>query len=127
MIDTKKLTHPQVLHPSALLKKEKTFNDKLATFLGNSLGSMGFFYICVILDLAELPSVISAHSVLVWVTYIAQTVIQLIALPIISTQQNIQQKQGEAKADVDHHTLTYLATIQDEQLEILKDLQSKVS
>jgi len=119
------MNHPQVIHPQELLKKEKTFNDRLAIFLGNSLGSMGFFYVCVLLDLAELPSVIKAHSVLVWVTYIAQTVIQLIALPIISTQQNIQQAQANAKADTDHKTLTYLAVIQDEQLKILKEIREK--
>lgn len=118
--------HAYVTHPKDLLKKEKSFNDKLAIKLGDSLGSMGFFYVCLILDLAELPSVIKASSVLVWVTYIAQTVIQLVALPIISTQQNIQQAATNAKADADHETLTYLATIQDEQLKILKELHAKI-
>jgi len=117
--------HSKVIHPRELLKKDKRFNNKLANILGNTLGSMGFFYFCVILDIAELPSVIKANSVLIWIAYISQTVIQLIALPILSTQANIQQKQSEAKADVDHQTLTYLATVQDEQMKELQ-LQTEI-
>ena len=120
-----KIVHPEVVHPKELLEKDKRFNNKLANILGNTLGSMGFFYFCVLLDIAELPSVIKTNSVLIWIAYISQTVIQLIALPILSTQANIQQKHTEAKADTDHRTLTYLATIQDEQLEILKELKQR--
>jgi len=120
--------HEHVRHPSHFIK-EKTgfakFNRWLAVKLGNTLGSMPFFYLCVVLDIAELPSVIKAHSVLIWIAYISQTVIQLIALPILSVQANIQQENQQAKADADHQTLTYLATIQDEQLKILKYLKEK--
>jgi hypothetical protein len=62
------------------------------------------------LDLVMLPPVISANSAMVWVTYIAQTVLQLILLPIILVGQNVIQAQNDAKADTDHNTLTYLAT-----------------
>ena len=58
-----------------------------------------------------LPPVIRSGSVMVWVTYIAQTVLQLVLLPIIMVGQNVIQSQNEAKADADHHTLTYLATL----------------
>lgn len=125
------MAHREVIHPKELLAKEenrfKAFNNALASKLGNLLGSMPFFYVCVLLDLIELPPVIASHSAVLWINYIAQTVIQLIALPIISTQSNLQQKQNDAKADADHHTLTYLAEIQDEQLQILKDLKDKQS
>ena len=120
--------HKFVKHPDFFIREKQgiaKFNRALAIKLSSLLGSMGFFYICVILDLIELPPVISSHSVIVWIAYISQTVIQLIALPILSTQQNIQQEQNQAKADADHRTLTYLATIQDEQLSILKELREK--
>lgn len=120
--------HKNVIHPQAALARTSgfaRFNEWLAIQLGNKLGSMGFFYVCAVLDLVELPPVIAAANVITWINYVAQTVIQLIALPIISTQQNIQQKLNDAKADVDHHAITYLATLQDEQLAILKDLQAK--
>lgn len=74
----------------------RRFNAWLANRLANALGSMEFFYICVVMDLVELPPVIRAHDIIVWITYVAQTVIQLIALPIISTQQRLQsQKHNE--------------------------------
>lgn len=78
-------------------------------------------YAFFVLDLFMLPPVIQSHSVMVWVTYIAQTVLQLILLPIIMVGQNVIQAQNEAKADVDHKTLTYLATLQDEQMQELKN------
>ena len=68
------------------------FNEWLAEKLANTLGSMGFFYVCVLLDLIELPPVIQSGSVIIWCTYVSQTVIQLIALPILSVQQKNQDK-----------------------------------
>jgi ferritin len=53
--------------------------------------------------------------------YVAQTVLQLVLLPIIMVGQNVIQSQNEAKADTDHKTLTYLATLQDEQMQELKN------
>jgi ferritin len=44
-----------------------------------------------------------------------------VLLPIIMVGQNVIQSQNEAKADVDHKTLTYLATLQDEQMQELKN------
>jgi ferritin len=58
---------------------------------------------------------------MIWVTYIAQTVLQLVLLPIIMVGQNVIQSQNEAKADTDHKTLTYLAMLQDEQMIELKN------
>lgn len=67
----------------------KSFNEKLAVKLGNILSSVNFFYVCILLDLVELPPVIQAHDIITWCTYLSQTVIQLIALPILGAQQNI--------------------------------------
>lgn len=122
------MSHPQVVHPKELIKIEtgfKRFNQLIAIKLGNSLGSMLFFWFCLILDLVELPPVIASNNLIVWINYIAQTVIQLLALPILGVVANLQQKQSEAKANADHKTLTYLAEIQDEQLVILKELKEK--
>lgn len=74
------------------------FNDWLAEKLGNGLSSMPFFYLCVALDAVELIPVIQAHDVIVWVTYLSQSVIQLIALPILGAQQRINHKRHEEHA-----------------------------
>lgn len=109
--------HPSIKHPKFFIKEKQgfdKFNRAVAIKLGNMLGSMPFFYVCIVLDLAELPAVVSAHSVIAWITYVSQTVIQLIALPIISTQQNIQQESQTAKQEADHHAITYIAHAVDE-------------
>ena len=117
--------HPYVTHPKEFINTELKgifrFNNWLAVKITNSVGTMWCAYAFIVLDLFMLPPVIKANSVMIWVTYIAQTVLQLVLLPIIMVGQNVIQSQNEAKADVDHKTLTYLATLQDEQMKELKD------
>src|SRR5207237_582491 len=48
--------------------------------------------------------------------------IQWWALPALQRSQNKTQAQNEAKAAVDHETLTYLAKLQDEQMTELKGI-----
>jgi len=118
-------THPNVTHPSELRTKEfkgiNKFNDWIAVKITNGVGTMWCAYAFLMLDLFMLPPVIKAASVMVWVTYIAQTVLQLVLLPIIMVGQNVIQAQNEAKAETDHRTLSYLATLQDEQMDELKN------
>jgi hypothetical protein len=117
--------HSQVTHPKDLINKElkgiTKFNYWIAVKITNGVGTMWCAYAFLIIDLFMLPPVIKANSVMVWVSYIAQTVLQLVLLPIIMVGQNVIQAQNEAKADTDHKTLTYLATIQDEQMLELKN------
>lgn len=70
------------------------FNGWLAVKLGAVLSSMNFFWVCVVLDLIELPPVIAQHSVIVWCTYLSSVVFQLLALPVLG----VLQKTGN-----DHH------------------------
>jgi len=117
--------HPHVIHPKELLNKElkgiSKFNYQLAVKITNGVGTMWCAYAFLLIDLLMLPPVIKAHDVIVWVTYIAQTVLQLVLLPIIMVGQNVIQAQNESKAETDHKTLTYLATLQDEQMKELKN------
>ncbi len=73
----------------------KRFNNWLATTLGNGLSSMAFFYFCVVLDLVELGPVIRANDIITWCTYLSQTVIQLIALPVLGAMQKISNDHHE--------------------------------
>ncbi|MCX7974106.1 MAG: hypothetical protein N3B16_06335 [Candidatus Aminicenantes bacterium] len=122
-------THPVVKHPRELIKTElKGFtkiNDLIALKITKAVGTMWCAYAFLILDLFMLPPVIKSESVMVWVTYIAQTVLQLVLLPIIMVGQNVIQAQNEAKSEVDHQTLSYLALLQDEQMEELRN-QTKI-
>jgi hypothetical protein len=117
--------HPHVMHPKELLYRDfnsiSKFNYWIAVKITKGVGTMWCAYAFLLIDLIMLPPVIKAHDVMVWVTYIAQTVLQLVLLPIIMVGQNVIQAQNESKADVDHKTLTYLAVLQDEQMQELKN------
>ena len=116
--------HSQVTHPRELLGKDlkgiKKLNAWIAVKITNGVGTMWCAYAFFCIDLLMLPPVIQSNNIMVWVTYVAQTVLQLVLLPIIMVGQNVIQSQNEAKADTDHKTLTYLATLQDEQMQELK-------
>ncbi|HEY5583255.1 MAG TPA: hypothetical protein VIK78_02045 [Ruminiclostridium sp.] len=117
-------THRSVIHPKELISKDlkgiSKFNYWIAVKITNGVGTMWCAYAFFLIDLLMLPPVIKANNVMVWVTYIAQTVLQLVLLPIIMVGQNVIQTQNESKADTDHKTLTYLAILQDEQMAELK-------
>jgi hypothetical protein len=99
-----------------ILKREpESFNRRTGAKLASVFGSMGFFWICVCLDILALPGLVLtvasslgvkvpawavAISVLVVVvSFLSQTVIQLLALPVIQYSGNIQQELAEALAD----------------------------
>jgi hypothetical protein len=90
----------------------KRINTWLALRLGDGLSNMWFFWFCVLLDLLELPPVISDHNIITWITFISQTVIQLIALPILGAQNKLQnESHSEIHAKLDaihkHHGIRY--------------------
>jgi hypothetical protein len=99
------------------------FNAAIAVGATRGLSSMWFFWFCVALDLVELPAVLSNLTPIVVVTYISQTVIQLLALPLLGAGQRIIAEAQDARAEADHKTLTALHTINVTQLAILHHLE----
>jgi hypothetical protein len=97
-------------------------NAAIAVRATNLLSSMWFFWFCVILDLVELPAVLQNLTPIVVVTYISQTVIQLLALPLLGAGQRIIAAAQDARAEADHKTLTALHAINVNQLQILRRL-----
>lgn len=106
--------HDKVVHPKELVESKESFNTKVAKGLGSILGNMKFFWFCVLLDIAELPAMFSNFSLALLITYVAQTVIQLLALPVLQVYQNIITTLSDAKADADHVALTHIANAVDE-------------
>ncbi len=135
------IEHPEVVHPNELKKEQEgiaKFNTSLALKITNGVGSMWTAYLFTLLALVSLPAILTqghfvpagtfpswliSVSLIALVAWIAQTFIQLVLLPIIMVGQNVIQAQNDAKANVDHHTLTYLATLQDEQMTELKGIR----
>jgi hypothetical protein len=128
-----KLHHSKVFHPEVLLNERKKdqsafadFNDKVAVYISNHVGTMYCAYLFAVIGVTGVVAALTANAFLVLVIgAVSGYFLQLVLLPIIMVAQNVAQKASDAKADADHMTLTYLATIQDEQLEILKDLKGK--
>ncbi len=109
------------LHGSGRLGK---INAAIAVRATSGLSSMWFFWFCFLLDAAELPAVISAGSAIAWVSYLSQTVIQLLALPLLGAGQQIISAQQDARAEADHAILAALHTLGLQQMAILRKLEN---
>jgi len=80
----------------------------------------------ILLDLLELgPVFIKVNNMITWVTYISQTVLQISPASNNYGWPQVIQNQNDAKAEVDHKTLTYLTNLQDKQMVELAN-QSKI-
>src|SRR5689334_15088033 len=74
------------------------FNSRLAVLITRSVGSMWAAYLFALLTLVSLPAAINSHDPLIIVSWIAQTFLQLVLLPIIIVGQNVQAAANDARA-----------------------------
>ncbi len=86
-------------------------NTRLAVGITRKVGSMWCAYAFALLALISLPAAISTHDPLIIVTWIAQTFLQLVLLPIIIVGQNVQAAASDARAESDHKTLLAIHTL----------------
>src|SRR3989442_13217582 len=91
----------------------------LKSITNHVLASVILFDIALIVPLLTLNA---PDSVKITLGVISGSWIQWWALPALQRSQNKTQGQNEAKAQVDHETLTYLAKLQDEQMTELKGI-----
>jgi hypothetical protein len=85
-----------------------------------------------VLALISLPSAIKTGSSIVIISWIAQTFLQLVLLPIIIVGQNVQAAASDARAESDHETLNSIHTltaevykISEQQFKILEILEKR--
>jgi tetratricopeptide (TPR) repeat protein len=81
------------------------FNSRLALIITKSVGSMWCAYLFAMLAMVSLPAAISSHDPIIIVSWIAQTFLQLVLLPIIIVGQNVLAAASDARAESDHKTL----------------------
>lgn len=116
--------HIHVKHPAEILAAKKEakklsnpllyLNDAVLEWITNHvLASVILFDIALIIPLLTLNA---PDSVKITLGVISGSWIQWWALPALQRSQNKTQAQNDAKAEVDHETLTYLANLQDEQM-----------
>jgi uncharacterized membrane protein len=101
------------------------FNTWLAVKITKSVGSMWAAYVFAVIALISLPAAIQSGSPLVMVSWIAQTFLQLVLLPIIIVGQNVQAAASDARAESDHETLISIHTLTAE-VHTIAEQQTKI-
>jgi hypothetical protein len=102
------------------------FNNHLAVLITKAVGTMWAAYLFVILALVSFPQALDAFQrgdTLTGITWLSQSFLQLVLLPIIIVGQNVISVSQDARAEADHETLTALHTINVRQLQLLEQQQ----
>ena len=104
------------------------FNNWLAVLITRAVGTMWAGYLFVLIALVSLPQALTAFvqgDTVTGITWLSQSFLQLVLLPIIIVGQNIISASQDARAAADHETLTALHTMNVRQLQILEQ-QEKI-
>ena len=104
----------------------KTFNKKIAILVTNGVGTMACAYIFAAIALISLPKAIQSHDVIVIVSWIAQTFLQLVLLSIIMVGQQIGSEKVDQQISETH--AASLAEFELAKLEVaeLKKINSEI-
>src|SRR6266849_243553 len=104
------------------------FNSRMAVLITKSVGTMWAAYVFALLALISLPQALMAFirgDTVVGVSWLSQSFLQLVLLPIILAGQNVISASQDARAAADHETLTALHTMNVRQLQLLEQ-QEKI-
>jgi hypothetical protein len=99
------------------------FNNRLALIITRAVGTMWAGYLFALISFISLPQALGAFlrgETLIGITWLSQSFLQLVLLPVIIVGQNIISASQDARADADHETLTALQALNVRQLQILK-------
>jgi hypothetical protein len=103
------------------------FNNRLAVGVTRAVGTMWAAYVFVLIALVSFPQALNAFlqgDTVTGITWLSQSFLQLVLLPIIIVGQNVISASQDARAEADHETLTALHTINVRQLQILEQQQN---
>jgi hypothetical protein len=81
------------------MNKFTKFNTKIALKITKYVGSMICAYIFIAISLISLPAAIKSQNVIVIISWVAQTFLQLVLLSIIMVGQNIQSDLSEKRLE----------------------------
>lgn len=90
------------------------FNNKIALFITEKVGTMWCAYAFACLALISLPEALSSEDPLEIISWIAQTFLQLVLLSIIIVGQNIQSEIALQQAQTDRETLIAIKQLTEE-------------
>ena len=75
------------------------FNAKFAVVITRGVGTMACAYLFAVIALISLPSAINSGQLIVIISWIAQTFLQLVLLSIIMVGQNVQSIASDARSE----------------------------
>ena len=101
-------------------------NERIATSITDSVGTMWCAYAFAILALISLPDAILSKDPITIIAWIAQTFLQLVLLPIIIVGQNIQAEHNDKRTKLDHQTLSSVHTLSTEIHELTSLIQTEL-
>jgi hypothetical protein len=99
------------------------FNNRLALIITKAVGTMWAAYLFVVISFVSFPQALQAFrggDTVTGITWLSQSFLQLVLLPIIIVGQNIISSSQDARAEADHEPLTALHDINVQQLELLE-------
>ena len=102
------------------------FNNHLAVNITKAVGTMWAAYLFVLISVVSFPQALAAFlngDTVTGITWLSQSFLQLVLLPIIIVGQNVISASQDARAAADHETLTALHTINVRQLRLLEQQQ----
>jgi hypothetical protein len=106
-------------------------SQRLAVGITTRVGTMTCAGVFSVIALVSLPAAIATGNVIVIVSWVAQTYLQLVLLSIVLLGTNVQAAHADARAEVDHqvlaHTTEILASLhamQETQMPILERLDA---
>jgi len=99
------------------------FNNGLAVLITRSVGTMWAAYVFALIGLISFPQALQAFhrgDMVTAISWLSQSFLQLVLLPIIIVGQNVISAAQDARAEADHETLTALHTMNVQQLQLLE-------
>ena len=99
-LDDLKREFAPIINPNELHKSRLSKADKIALFITKRIGTMTFFYFCLVF--VSLP--LFFNSTMPFVQYISSGYLQLLLLPLILVDQNLQSRHSELRAQHDYET-----------------------
>jgi uncharacterized membrane protein len=82
-------------------KETFTFTEKIASKITSMVGTFSCFVFFALLACFSLPAIIKSGSIILWISWITQTFLQLVLLPLIMIGQNLQSRHSELRAEQD--------------------------
>lgn len=101
-------------------------NKRLAVLITKSVGTMWAAYLFFFIAMVSAPQAWTAFKngdMVTGVSWVSQSLLQLVLLPIIIVGQNVISASQDARSEADHLTLTALHKINVRQLAILEQQQ----